>query len=512
MKVLLEEPTRYDQSFQWRIHDAYFASRGLAAWIEGEIPHRATGNYGAARQQARSLLALAGELLRTGRLTEDEPIYVLAVGAGLGTFASNFLRALDSLDQPALAARVRYLFSDYATANVVEALATRELAPWAASGRLIPARFDVRRPQEIFDLQGARLDPSLTAVVANYVCCVCPIRLIRKSEEGYEERYVKLELETDHALDAAEIRRLCLSQVERGQVQEKLQREMTWRPTSLGSLFEDPFHARVVEKLLGKAGSLAAYPQVFIDFLRALVPRMKPGGLALINDYAVVGESREPSLELYGNSLNHAVDFDVFDAACAVAGWTLWRTRDPLLILHNAALGLVPAREIAFSGREWDDDGDSFIVFRAAARVLAAQGEWLQAARLLRRCLSIEPHSVDVHYRLGVSCLNAEQYALAADYLQKGKQLDVEHRHDFAFELGRAHFFLGRLRESVECYQESLAHKEHPTSWRNLAAILMSLRDYSAAERALDRAWQMEPEHEGTRSLREQLARERSTP
>jgi hypothetical protein len=56
MTVILQEFLPYDQSLHWRVHDAYFAQRGMAAWTSGDIPFFATSNYPIARQHARVLV------------------------------------------------------------------------------------------------------------------------------------------------------------------------------------------------------------------------------------------------------------------------------------------------------------------------------------------------------------------------------------------------------------------------------------------------------------------------
>src|SRR5262249_13745848 len=152
---------RYDLSSLWKIHDAYFAARGGAAWSQGEIPSMATSSYAMARQQAKLLLALVKELEEQGALARNAEVGVLEVGAGSGRFAAMFLRALErgcGEAGKALFPRIRYTFTDYSRANVRDALQDHpELAHHAKAGRLRPGILDLRNPRELCGLEGEPL-------------------------------------------------------------------------------------------------------------------------------------------------------------------------------------------------------------------------------------------------------------------------------------------------------------------------------------------------------------------
>jgi tetratricopeptide (TPR) repeat protein len=525
IKVTLEDFTPYDRSVQWQLHDAYFANRGIAAWIQGDVPYWATSNYGIARQHAQLFVELVQELVDSGRAGPDEELWVLEVGSGLGRFAANFFRALESdCGAPglAVAARLRYLFSDYSARSLGEATTTDLLVPLVQSGRLRPALFDIREPRAITFLpEGKPFSGQLTAVIANYVCCVTAPKLVRKTQAGYLEKYVRLttEVEPSNAAAPAALLAALLEAPTRENQLQTLGTEIEWRPLVLEELLPDPLHGRLVRALLeGPSEAMVTYPHMFVDCLRALAPTVRPGGLVLVCDYGspemadLAGLKERPPTH-YGNTLNHQVDFAVFDALCAQAGWNLRRTTSPFRSVHCAAIAfspeLAPRVAEAFERIEVErEDGERLLELGKAARLHAAQNEHAAAARLFRRYLQLDPDDVEALYQMGVSCIESANYPSAAEHLGRGRALDRERRFDFDFQLGRAYFWLGEYARAIERYQASLERDQHPVTYANLGAIHLRLKDYKGAYQALTRALEIDPQHQLAREVYQQLAAE----
>ena len=65
MRVELEDFVPYDQSVLWRLGQAYYAGRGIAAWTEDDVPFEGTNNAAFARQHADFFAAIAPDGPRT---------------------------------------------------------------------------------------------------------------------------------------------------------------------------------------------------------------------------------------------------------------------------------------------------------------------------------------------------------------------------------------------------------------------------------------------------------------
>jgi tetratricopeptide (TPR) repeat protein len=503
VQLTIEADAPYDESVLWRLHDAYFATCGAAAWTGGEIPHFATSNYAIARQHAALLLALVRELEAKGGLGPSDEVVLLEVGSGLGAFAANFLEALErgsGAAGRALLPRVRYVLSDYAERSVREAISRPPLREHAAAGRVVPALLDIRAPEALAGLDGAPLPALPAAVFANYVCCATPVKVFRKTREGFFEKRVRVGmlLPDEAAAGAAAAERILrdrLGAPTRPGLMPSFQVGIEWRPVDLGAALGDPVHESAVRDATAAfEEATVAYPRAFFDFLRRIGARLRPGGLALVTDYGSAGAAELKGLQdrhptFYGNTLAHEVNFTLLEAFCARAGLALVRTRGALRTLQTAAIRYRPDIPDAFRAafrrsHVRRTDGQDLLDFRAGALAHVRCGEYAAAARLFARALRLDPSSAEIAYHLGEACFEAGLYSHALRHLRAGMKLDREHRYDFAFQLGRVYARLGRLDAARRAYERALEREDDPMTHANLGFVCERQGDAAAARAA----------------------------
>lgn len=521
MQILVEDFVPYDRSVQWRIHDAYFEKRGIAAWSFGEIPYAATSNYAIGRQHARLLTKAIRELLREGALGADEEIWLLEIGSGLGQFAGNFLRALDEgcgAFAREVARRVRYVMSDFSETTVREAIRTPALAPLVATGRLVPALFDLRNPGRLVDLHGAQIAKPLTALISNYVCCVSPMKIFRKEGEGaYSEKYIQVRAEVSG--DATAARQAVAELFERPtrpELMEGLEVEVDWRPAQLEEVFPDGPHPDIVRQTLGSfKEATIIYPYVFLDMLRAIRPAMKPGGIVLVNDYGSCDPSTMEGLQdgrprHYGNTVNHGVNFLILDTWCRREGISHVRTDNPFRAVHTTAIRfgreVSPAFASAFA-RIYDDrhDGEDLLDFVAAARESSTQGSYERAVRFYQRSLQLDPNHLESLFRIGEACIDDDQPERGLHWLLHGKSLDDTGYFDFDFQIGRVLFRIKRYDEAMAAYERSLAREPDAATYTNIGRIHEERQEWRLAYDAYHRALALKPTYDRAQRLLEAL-------
>jgi tetratricopeptide (TPR) repeat protein len=524
MKIALEEFIPYDRSLQWRLHDAYFARRGAAAWTAGEVPYHATSNFAIARQHALFLDALASDLEKSGALRKGEPFHVLEVGSGLGRFAANLFRAIDEGRCGAagkrLAPRLRYILSDYSEASIREAVRVTGLEKYATAGRLIPALFDLRKPRELYDLSRRTIAVPLAATIANYVCDAAPAKVIRKTKDGaYAEKYVRVvaEVEESESTNPAAAERILREYLEKSATRpgflKDLQPEIEWRSTELGAIFPQPFHATVMKRLLDAwPETTIVYPYVFLDFLRAVEQRMLKGGVAIVNDFGSP-ESRDskglsdrrPSI-YDGNAIFHGVHFPIFDEFAVAAGLSVARTKKPARSIHSALVQY--SRELRPAVRSAHhrfiverQDGEDLIDFSTAAREEYRLERYARAVRLYERCLKLDPGSAELLYRTGEACVDAGLPGEALKYLKRGRSLPGGADWDFDFQIGRAFYRLERLKDAAASYTESIAKRDDPVARTNLGAVYEEWGKPKDAYREYKKALDLDPKYERATTL-----------
>lgn len=521
--MILEDFTPYHRSALWRIHDAYYARRGTAAWDDDEIPYRSTNNYGVARQHAELVVALARARVDAGLGRADEELAVLEVGGGSGLFAANFLRALaadGSAGDRSLHARLRYVFSDFSEPTLRQAVGREVLAGEVAAGRVLPALFDLRRADPPRALDGGPLPVAPVGVIANYVACISPTRYLRKLRDGWAELHVQLlgadlpgepgASPTPERIAAAYARDPSAFGLERSRMRYQ------WRRADAAQLFEDPFHAAVARRLTdGLEEATLAYPQGFVDFLRAAVPRLGPAGFVLVTDFgwperAATAVPLQPRPTLYGDSLNHPVQFAVLDAVAAEAGWGLLRTDEPWRSIFQALVtpGGPPAPVVAESFRRVfveREDGTDLLDFVTAARALGDAGEHQLAVRFYARSLKLDPRSPMLHYEMGRACIRAGDPERAVDHLRACAALDAAGRYDCDYQLGAAHHEMGDHEQAIACYRRALEGNPHPETCAALATVLQARGELEQAALALERALAIDPGHGPALELRARL-------
>ena len=531
LQVTLQQDARYDQSVLWQLQDAWFAKRGIAAWTERDIPHRATCNQPFARQCAELITALVAEHEAAGALGNHEPVWLLELGSGHGLFAVLFLRALAQgcgKAGRALLPRLRYLLSDYAATNVEQAVAaehSQELAAHVKAGRVVPALYDVREPEQIRDLEGKPLEAPLLATLANYVCCVTPTRVLRKQSDTWFEKHVRVGMELPGGNPAfpyrgAELIAQLLQDPLQPSLLEGLQVEPRFAQVSLEEVFVDPTLAACVTKTLAPLErAVLRVPELFFLCLRGLERLSRPGALALVSDYGncnleQFGDADVPP-QHYGGSLNHGLDFPLFDAVAAAQGWPCERSAVESRRLHTLALrygmqdgiGNAEGERLA---RFWHEfrrlfadsaPGEDLLDFNAAARHHANHGEYPQAIRLYERALRIDPDNAELRLQLGAACNSAGRLRAAERHLERGRLLPGADEAAFEFERGRALAGLGRPVEAIAAYERSAKLHDSPLTSAHLGALYRGQNELKMAAHHLRTALKLEPTLQDAKTL-----------
>jgi predicted negative regulator of RcsB-dependent stress response len=537
MKIWLQGFVPYWQSIHWRIHDAYFAKQGVGAFGRGLVPSLSTNNYALARQHAQLAAAHVAALEEAGHLQPTDPIDVLEVGAGRGTFAALFLRALDEGTGErgrTLGRRVRYHYSDYSERMVRQAATGPELAESVAAGRVVPCIYDARQPSTLRSLDGTETRIRAVFVFANYLCCVLPTQPLQKrggdgsradqenDDDGTGWRELHARVSADVQPDAKGqvpsadvLLERYLSKADEPDLMARLETEYAWRSPGENALPVRQPHAQTLANLVaGMDDATVRYPFGFLDMLEGMEALTRAGAITVVTDFgdpdgdALRGRHKaEP--KWYGNTVNHRVNFAVFDAFAATRGWRVLRTQVALRSLQTAVLGpppfdpghLTQAFAELYVNRY---EAQELLDLSAAAKALLKEDDADTAVRLLARAVELDPYSARLRYRLGSACIDAELPPLALEHLLQGQAADAFHADDFDFQLGRVYTRLGRLDDAAASYERSIAHDNHATAWVNLGNVHAARGTREAARSAYERALALDP---GSKRAREALAK-----
>ncbi|PTL76285.1 tetratricopeptide repeat protein [Vitiosangium sp. GDMCC 1.1324] len=500
----------YDQGFHWKAHAAYFESRGIEAWTEGDIPHRATNNYTFARQHGLLLIELVQSLMAEGRCGPVERIQVLELAGGLGDFAARLLLALkDDLGEAgrALFNRLSYVFTDVSRTSLEQAIRRPALAGLVASGHVIPAFLDARAPTSARTLEGEALALTPRIVVANYACCVLPTKVFRKRAEAW------LELHTRETAAPAESPSIEEPEAQEGAETDpwwQLVGEHAWLPVRLEETLRGPLHPRLLTQVLAHSPEAeVAYPYVFVELLDTLLERMPAGGAFLFSDFEdssyegrIGSGSRIPIL--YGDSLNHPVCFPLFEPLARMRGDDLlvspgWHGTTRTALWRRGAPLPSSVREVFARGFCQGHVGQDRLDFEVAALKLSEAGDYKRALRFYDRCLALDPHALTLYEQAGATALALGDLDLALRYFSEGAARDSLREHDFGLRMSEVYCRQGELRRASELLETSLQTDEEPMTYLALGQVYLELGEYARAFRAYTRALELDPHLEEAR-------------
>jgi len=505
----IESRVPFDQSLLWDVHHAYFAERGVEAWKQGEIPYFSTSNAAYASQHARLFMAHVADLEAAGRLLPGAPLVVLECAGGAGVFASNFLFALDDL-APALSARLTYVFSDYLESSVFGAATTAPLAPWVQSGKVVLARLDVTRPSELVLLAGATLPAKPLMVIANYLCCVLPMKhLSLWGDAGWHELVVTIAgIDGDAAHDRETFLATIAKSASEWKLLERIDVLWEWEPVALEAVVPDATERRALVRAVGgMVDATVGWPLRYLAFLagvHAADGLLADGGLVLTCDFGTNDawrlQGRRTGIpHLYGNTLNQAVNTHRSASFAAEAGLACLRTTSDLGSVHAVVTSAAPLGALtsaAFTQHFMQvGSGDDALDYWTAGVVFRNDKQPLRALRFFLRCAELDRRNPEHRYIAAEIALELGQADRAIAQLMVGHALDGEGRFDFDFQLGRAYAMRGDHASAIQWYQRSLAREPHPVAWTNLGVLHAHEGQLSEAYHAFKQALALDPRH-----------------
>lgn len=212
---LLEERQLFSDSLLWSLQRTYFASRGVDAWRQDEVPHAISNSAILARTYAELVLAFFQDqsLLAPRSGAAGEALHICELGAGSGRFAYHFLCELSRLCGEAgiAPASFRYVLTDVAGKNLEAWRRHPRFQPFFANRMLDLAPFDVEQTDRLAlqvageeIVTGALRRPLV--VVANYLLDSIPHDLFYLDGGECQDCLVSLLVEEDPAtLSPAEL-------------------------------------------------------------------------------------------------------------------------------------------------------------------------------------------------------------------------------------------------------------------------------------------------------------------
>lgn len=196
-QVILDSRRRLSQSVLWNLQRNYFNQKGVRAWNQAEVPYQLTTNPWIAGSYAHVVSAWLRDW--HAALDPGQPVYLIELGCGNGTFGYLFLKKLLALLGHSVLhdLRIKYIYTDFTEYNLDILRSHPSLQPLMQSGLVDFARFDLEEDRELhLSESGQALIPGAVGnpliVLANYVFDGVRQDLFRISEGELQEALVSI--------------------------------------------------------------------------------------------------------------------------------------------------------------------------------------------------------------------------------------------------------------------------------------------------------------------------------
>lgn len=197
---LKKSATRLSKSPLWELQHAFFQNQGINAWVN-HVPHYVTSNPFVAASYAHTTVRFIQDCLRQeSEIKNDEPFYIVEIGAGHGKFSFYFLKTFCALcEKLGLSnAPVVYIMNDYTTSALSFWENQEELRPYLDSGILDFALFDFCKDETIhLQRRNVSIHPGIITrpmtYIANYAFDSVPSDIFRVKEGKLQDGLVEFD-------------------------------------------------------------------------------------------------------------------------------------------------------------------------------------------------------------------------------------------------------------------------------------------------------------------------------
>lgn len=150
--VVVDEEKRFSQSKLWELQASAYSQYGQSAWSHKGVPFYVTSNPYTAKRYAQVVLGYIRDLLSgvAGPFQEEEPLYILDLGAGAGRFAYLFLHYLRKFLGDLRLERIKtcLVMTDMVESNLNFLKTHKQLQPYIEEGLCDFALFHLETQKE----------------------------------------------------------------------------------------------------------------------------------------------------------------------------------------------------------------------------------------------------------------------------------------------------------------------------------------------------------------------------
>ena len=461
-EIILENGVSLSKSVIWDFQKQYFEDKGIHAWV-GEVPFYITSNVVFAHSYARVLAVFLCEGWASGRLSLEEPVYMVELGTGTGKFSFYCVSYLKKLvSKFKTKGTFCYVMTDFTHRN---------LEAWKEN-----ASFDVLRDEGLLDFSIYDTSSSTSiyleykkkylnglvnplCVVANYVFDSIPHDFFSISQGALLEQKTVTSIQSDLFKDGKieALKELSIEFIE----------EMCVLPR-----YEEAVLNEILEGYLQKypEGNFLLPVGAFYS-IRFLESLSRQGIFMLSSDKGYTVE--ETIKTSPGASLSFHGSFSLMVNYAAIASYMSLRGGDFYLDTQSNGLriGMFASsfnwKEFPHTAMAFEDHIIRFSTsdFLSVKNKLIEQKETLELTDLIA-VLKLGQWDIDLFLllaselmtKLDTFSIQHKSVLQEGLLIMQGQIFTMPHAQDPYFDLGRLAYQLGDLEASISLYSQSVAY------------------------------------------------------
>lgn len=521
-KIKIEEITPYQDSLKWKIHYNYFQKRGGEAWKTREVPFDITSNSQAAYQNAYVVY----RMIDTSNHKKGEKINILEIASGLGIFALNFIKTFTDIcekNDKDYHHDLHYMFTDFSPKSLIDASKNKYLNRMKEQGILDFYILDALNPQAIKNLDGTDYQMksgSIDAVIANYLYCTLPIRILRKKDNKFYENNIELHMllnEDEKDYNESEIASMIDNPVAMDLL-TRLEEVNHYLEVNINNYIEDEIlRSSFIDLLKDMKVATAELPIGACESINKLLPFLKNTGGIIISDkgYAdtdyMLGE-HECFVSTHGNSFAHSLNFPLMEIYFEKKGIFSTRTSDYLnslqVMLIRKEMNDDIEREFdnQFINTNYNEDTHDYM---DTAYKEKSEKNFSRSVKYYLRAIKYRVHDARIYFDLGNAYIGYGDQNKALEYLLNRPD-DYLDEFDFDFEIGMAYDYLQNYQKALEYYHSSMEKfPNQKETFFNIANVNHKIRNYKEAYTYYQKALDIMPAYEialnGMKNLKEDM-------
>lgn len=317
----------------WSFQKGFYEQEGTDAWAR-KIPFFPTSNVFIAHAYANILIRFMQDWMKQG-VPDDQPFYILELGAGTGMFGFYLLsQLLDLRERLGLPGRLFvYVMSDFVAQNVRFWREHPALEGFVADGAIRFARFEAGASDRIeiespdgadwqaIDARNPASKPLI--VIANYLFDSLPCDLFRIAEHRLQEGLARPNIRPNRNVD-----------INLGAIMDEAGFDFTYQEVGT-PYYGDPLYDTIL------AGYRDAFPEAHflfpvgsLDCIRSLLPCSQGNMLLIATDkaYAELYElymTQSPDIVLHNEAFSVTVNFHAVGEYARLCGGSHHHQRTP---------------------------------------------------------------------------------------------------------------------------------------------------------------------------------------